>query len=146
MDILTVDRITVQATALDKMDAIRKAGELLVTGGCVKPAYVRGMLAREESMSTYLDNGVAIPHGQYENRDDILATGISVLQIPEGVEWEDGDKAYLIVGIAASSDDHIDVLTALSEIVEDEDLIAQLRSTDDKQLILSHLSRKPGVD
>src|SRR6056297_1693059 len=102
MTILAINRIQVGASAVDKFDAIRKAGGLLVTSGCVKPAYIDGMLAREATMSTYLGNGVAIPHGEYENRGDINSTGISVLQLPEGVAWEDEEKAYLVIGIAAS--------------------------------------------
>jgi len=140
MKILAADRIQLQATAVGKLDAIRKAGQLLVDSGCVKPAYVEGMLAREETMSTYLENGVAIPHGKDENRKDIMQTGISILQIPDGIEWEPGETAYLIVGIAALSDEHIDILTALSEVIEDESLITQLQNTKDVQLILSHLS------
>ena len=90
-------------------------------------------------MSTYLGNGVAIPHGQYENRDDVFQTAISVLQLPEGVEWEDGEKAHLIIGIAASSDEHVGVLAKLAEVVEDEDLVEKLSQTSDPELILSAL-------
>ena len=104
MAILATDRIRLQANATDKIDAIRQAGDLLVTSGCVEAPYVDGMLAREETMSTYLGNGVSIPHGEYDDRAYIKQTGISVLQVPEGVEWEDGEKAYLIIGIAASKD------------------------------------------
>src|SRR5512147_403864 len=109
MAILSKDRISLQAGATDKLDAIRKAGELLVTSGCVLPEYVDGMLKREESMSTSLGNGVAIPHGVYENREHILQTGISVLQLSNGVEWDAGEKVYLVIGIAASSDEHVSV-------------------------------------
>lgn len=139
MPILSADRIRLQATATDKADAIRQAGELLVTTGCVKPAYVDGMLAREETMSTYLGSGVSIPHGQFDNREQIMQTGISVLQVPQGIEWEDDEKAYLIIGIAASSDEHVGVLANLAEALEDEDLLEQLISTDDPSLILTHL-------
>ena len=139
MAILEINRIQVQAVAAEKKEAIQKAGELLVKSGCVAPAYVDGMLAREETMSTYLGNGVAIPHGQYENRDDVFQTAISVLQIPEGVEWEDGEKAYLIIGIAATSDEHVGVLSKLAEVVEDEDLVEKLSQTSDPELILSTL-------
>lgn len=139
MPILSADRIRLQATATDKADAIRQAGELLVSTGCVKPAYVDGMLAREETMSTYLGSGVSIPHGQFDNREQIMQTGISVLQVPQGVEWEDDEKAYLIIGIAASSDEHVGVLANLAEALEDEDLLEQLISTDDPSLILTHL-------
>lgn len=139
MPILSADRIRLQATATDKADAIRQAGELLVSTGCVKPAYVDGMLAREETMSTYLGSGVSIPHGQFDNREQIMQTGISVLQVPQGIEWEDDEKAYLIIGIAASSDEHVGVLANLAEALEDEDLLEQLISTDDPSLILTHL-------
>ncbi len=139
MAILALDRIQVQASATDKQDAIRKAGALLVSSGCVAPAYVDGMLAREETMSTYLGMGIAIPHGEYDNRDDIHQTGISVLQLPDGVEWEDGEKAHLIIGIAASSDEHVGVLAQLAEVLEDEDLTAKLIQTTDPELILSTL-------
>lgn len=139
MEILSLNRIRLNATATDKMGAIRQAGELLVDGGCVTPAYVEGMLAREKTMSTYLDNGVAIPHGQYDNREDILQTGISVLQIPQGVEWEPGETAYLVVGIAASGDEHIDVLTRLSEVVEDKAATDRLIEASDPALIFHAL-------
>jgi phosphocarrier protein FPr len=139
MAILTIDRIQVQVTVADKAEAIQKAGELLVSSGCVRPQYVTGMQAREENMSTYLDNGVSIPHGMQENKKDVIKTAISVLQIPDGVEWEPGEVVYLVVGIAASSDDHISVLEQLAEVVEDEDRIKALWQTKDPNLILSNL-------
>jgi len=139
MTILSVNRIEVQASAVDKEDAIRQAGELLVKSGCVKPAYVDGMLAREKTMSTYLGNGVSIPHGEFDNRADILSTGISVLQVPEGVLWEDDEKAHLIIGIAASSDEHVGVLAKLAEVIENEEMTQKLIETSDPGLILSAL-------
>ena len=139
MSILAPSRIKLQATARDKEDAIRQAGELLVTSGAVAPNYINGMLAREETMSTYLGEGVAIPHGQYDNRAEIFETGISVLQIPEGVLWEDDEKAYLIIGIAASEDEHVGVLAKLAEAIEDEAITEKLRTTTDPAEVLAIL-------
>lgn len=146
MSILTLDRILLRATATSKEQAIRLAGQLLVAGGCVAPAYVEGMLAREETMSTYLGNGVAIPHGQFDNRQQIYQTAISVVQVPQGVEWEPGEKAYLVVGIAASSDEHVSVLANLADAVEDETLTRQLIETEDPQVILQILGAERAVD
>jgi mannitol PTS system EIIA component len=140
MAVLSLERIRLQGTAVDKLDAIRQSGELLVNSGCVEAGYIAGMLAREETMSTYLGNGVSIPHGAYDNKGQILQTGISVLQLPQGVEWEDGEKAYLIIGIAAASDEHIGVLASLAEVIEDEDTTQLLITTTDPQVILTHLS------
>ena len=143
MSILARERIQLNAAAADRSDAIRKAGELLVSSGCVLPPYVDGMLLRETTMSTYLGSGVAIPHGVYENRDHILQTGISVLQLPQGVEWDDGEMAYLVIGIAASSDEHVGVLASLAEAVEDEAILNELISATDPEIILKYLSGTP---
>lgn len=139
MAIISKERISLQARATDKADAIRKAGELLVQSGCVLPAYVEGMLAREQTMSTCLGNGVAIPHGMHENRNHILKTGLSVLQLPDGVEWDDGEKVYLVVGIAASSDEHVGVLSNLAEVIDNEENLTELIHTTDHRVILKHL-------
>ena len=97
-------------------------------------------------MSTYLGEGVAIPHGQYDNRDDVLHTGISVVQIPAGILWEDDDLAYLVIGIAAAGDEHVGVLAALAEAIEDEAITERLVSTDDPHEILRYLSGPAEAD
>lgn len=144
MSILAKERIQLNVTAANRTEAIRKAGDLLVTSGCVLPEYVDGMLKREESMSTYLGSGVAIPHGIYENKEHVIQTGISVLQLPQGVEWdEDGEPAYLVIGIAASGDEHVNVLASLAEAVEDETILAEMINATDPEIILKHLSKDP---
>jgi len=142
MAILSKDRISLQASAADKVDAIRKAGELLVTSGCVLPEYVDGMLTREQSMSTSLGNGVAIPHGIYENREHILQTGISILQLTEGVDWEEGEKVYMVIGIAASSDEHVGVLSNLADVIDNEETLAELLKTNDPDVVVKYLGEK----
>ena len=142
MSILSKDRIFLQASAADKADAIRKAGELLVTTGCVLPEYVDGMLTREQSMSTSLGNGVAIPHGIYENRDHILKTGISVLQLTDGVDWDEDEKVFMVIGIAASSDEHVGVLSSLADVIDNEENLAELLKTNDPDVVVKYLGEK----
>src|SRR6266516_4028339 len=142
MTILSKDRISLQGNATDKADAIRQAGELLVKSGCVLTEYVDGMLKRETSMSTSLGNGVAIPHGVYENREHILQTGISVLQLTEGVEWDEGEKVYMVIGIAASSDEHVGVLSNLADVIDNEETLAELLRTDDPDIVVKYLGEK----
>lgn len=142
MPILSRDRISLQTRVADKADAIRKAGELLVTTGCVLPEYIDGMLKREESMSTSLGNGVAIPHGVYENRDHILQTGISVLQLTDGVEWDEDEKVYMVIGIAASGDEHVGVLSNLAEVVDNEETLTEMLKTTDADVVLKYLGEK----
>lgn len=140
-EILTLNTIQLNAAAASKEDAIRKAGALLVNSSCVHPDYVKGMLEREKTMSTYVGNGVSIPHGQFNDLSLVYRTGISVLQVPEGVEWEDGEKAYLVVGIAAKGEEHVHVLANLAEVLEDPDTAQMLAQTDDPQVILRYLNQ-----
>lgn len=141
MAILTKNLIRLNAQVDTKEAAVKLAGELLVAAGRVKPVYVEGMLARERSMSTYMGNGVAIPHGEFENREDIFKTGISVVQVPGGVEWEDGEQARLIIGIAALADEHVSVLSNLAEVVEEPADAEMLAQTTDPQIIIERLGR-----
>jgi mannitol/fructose-specific phosphotransferase system IIA component len=141
MTIVSLETVRLQARARDKLDAIRQAGELLIQGGCVEPPYVNGMLAREQTMSTYLGNGVSIPHGQHDDLALVRRTGISVLQIPDGVEWEPGEQAYLVIGIAATSNEHVGVLANLAEIIEDPAAAEQFARTTDPMLIIERLNR-----
>ena len=142
MSILSKERISLQSNAADKADAIRKAGELLVASGCVLPEYVDGMLAREQSMSTSLGNGVSIPHGIFENREHILKTGISVLQLKDGVEWDEGEKVFMVIGIAASSDEHVGVLSNLADVIDSEENLAEMLKTTDPDVIVKYLGEK----
>lgn len=143
MLVLTPDLVQLGATAATKAEAIRQAGELLVRAGCVAPDYVAGMHAREQTMSTYLGAGVAIPHGTHETLALVRRTAISVLQVPAGVEWEPGEIAYLVVGIAAVGDEHIDVLARLGEVVEDEAAMRGLIAATEPEAVVACLSGPP---
>ncbi len=141
--LLTPDLVQLGARARSKEDAIRQAGELLVQAGCAAAGYVDGMLARERTMSTYLGSGVAIPHGTFDEIALVRRTGISVLQVPEGVEWEDGEKAFLVIGIAAQGDEQVEVLQRLAEVVENEALIRSLIEAGDPAVVVECLTRAP---
>jgi mannitol/fructose-specific phosphotransferase system IIA component len=143
MDVLTRETVLLGGHAVDKMDAITQSGETLVRAGYVAPSYVDGMLARERVMSTYLGNGIAIPHGQLDDLQSVYRTGVSVLQLPEGVEWEPGEKAYLVVGLAATptSQEHLVVLTNLLEVLQDPEGTRQLVQAADPTIIVERLTR-----
>jgi len=143
MAILSTDTVRLNVPTTDKESAIRLAGELLVQAGHVTPSYVEGMLAREQTMSTYIGNGVAIPHGQFENKESIHSTGISVVQYPEGEVWDadEDETAYLVVGIAATADEHVGILANLAEAIEEEESAEELIRATDPMLIIERLTR-----
>ncbi|MEF3274417.1 MAG: phosphoenolpyruvate--protein phosphotransferase [Chloroflexus sp.] len=137
---LTAASVRLGAVAATKEDAIRQVGQLLVQSGKIQPAYIESMLAREALANTFLGHGIAIPHGKPEDRDLIIETGIAVLQIPAGVSWSIGETAHLIVGIAARSDEHIDILRRLTRVLGDAELVTKLHETRDPADVIEALT------
>ena len=131
-------------TPANKTAAIREVGDLLVATGHIREGYIESMLGRERVANTYLGNGIAIPHGLPKNRDLILDTGIAILQIPDGVEWNEGEVVTLVVGIAARSDEHVDVLGHLTDLLDDEAVVKRLSSTSDAEEIIRQLTGQAG--
>ena len=141
---LTPQNIRIGARAGSKNEAIRAAGQVLVESGFIEPGYIESMIGREGQANTYLGNGISIPHGMAKDRELIRATGISVVQLPEGVEWGPGKVAHLIVGIAAKSDEHLGVLAALTDVLDDPTKAELLAKTEDANDIIAGLSREAG--
>ncbi|UYA62476.1 PTS system, mannitol-specific IIA / IIB / IIC component [Pectobacterium sp. F1-1] len=130
--------------ATDKEQAIRFAGEQLVKGGYVEPEYVEAMLEREKLTSTYLGESIAVPHGTIEAKDRVLKTGVVFCQYPEGVRFgdEEDEVARLVIGIAARNNEHIQVITSLTNALDDDAVIERLAHTQDVQEVLDLLSGK----
>ena len=128
--VLAPSAVVVGAAAKDKEEAIDRVGGLLVEHGYVTADYVTAMRDREAIISTYLGNGIALPHGTSEAQETILRTGLAVVQYPDGVPWGD-EPAKLVIGLAATSDEHIGILSRLAGILGDAELCERLaRSAD----------------
>ena len=125
-DLLTESSIRLDAHASGRDDAIRQAGQALVEAGAVDPSYIDAMLLRENSVSTYVGEGVAIPHGTLAGKDSVTHDGIVVLRFPDGVDW-DGNDVRVAVGIAAKGNGHIALLSQLATVLLDADKAAALR-------------------
>lgn len=126
-------------TASNKEEAIRHVAAALTAAGNVGEGYVNGMLAREQQTSTYLGNGIAIPHGTTDTRDLVQQTGVQVFQFPQGIAWGDDQTAYVVIGIAARSDEHLALLRQLTHVLSDDDVAAQLRTTSSAEELRSLL-------
>ncbi len=125
---LSVQDIHPGQQAGNKEEAIRQVASALVSAGNVADGYINGMLAREQQTSTFLGNGIAIPHGTTDTRDQVLKTGVQVYQFPQGVTWGEGQTAYVAIGIAASSDEHLGLLRQLTHVLSDDSVAEQLKS------------------
>ncbi|KAB2541287.1 PTS fructose transporter subunit IIA [Salipiger aestuarii] len=137
---LTNDLVAIGQTATDKADAIAQAVDLLTAAGKIDPRYGASMMGREQVANTFLGNGIAIPHGLPKDRDLIHDTAIAVVQIPAGVDWGSGDRARLVVAIAARSDEHLAVLTNLTDVLGDDAVADKLATTTDVAEIVARLT------
>ncbi len=124
---LSVQDIHPGEQAGNKEEAIRQIAAALAQAGNVAGGYVDGMLAREQQTSTFLGNGIAIPHGTTDTRDQVLKTGVRVFQFPQGVTGR-RPVAYVAIGIAASSDEHLGLLRQLTHVLSDDSVAEQLKS------------------
>lgn len=128
---LSESNIHLNANAADKQQAIEMAASALVQADNVENGYLQGMLARELQTSTFLGNGIAIPHGTLDTRSMVKKTGVQVFQFPQGIEWGEGNIAYVVIGIAARSHEHLSLLRQLTHVLSDEDTAAKLAKITD---------------
>ncbi|APW57682.1 PTS mannitol transporter subunit IICBA [Pasteurella multocida] len=140
--VLTEKQVFLGLKAANKEEAIRFAGERLVESGFVLPSYVDAMFEREKMVSTYLGEGIAVPHGTIEAKDAVLKTGVVVCQYPEGVKFNEDEEdsiAKLVIGIAAKNNEHLQVVSAITNALDNEDAIRILSETDDVEKVLALL-------
>ncbi|CAM4312395.1 PTS mannitol transporter subunit IICBA [Vibrio neonatus] len=141
---LSEDHIFLGLQVKTKEDVIKFAGEQLVKLGHVSPEYIDGMLAREELVSTYLGESIAVPHGTIEAKKYVQNTGIVFCQFPEGIQWgeDEDDVAKMVIGIAAQGDEHIQVITAITNSLDDDEAVELLKTTSNSQDVLNILNGK----
>ncbi len=126
MNILQPENIALQVASENKTEAIARVGQLLVDNGYVEAPYVEGMQKREESMSTYIGNHVAIPHSMPEYVQHILHSGIVVAQYPDGVDFGNGNIAKLVIGIAGKGEEHMEVLSQIATVCMEMENVEKL--------------------
>lgn len=140
---LTANDIRLGARATDWKEALAQAARDLEQAGYTTPDYLDGMMTRERQSSTVLGHGIAIPHGTPESRGAVVATGVRVLQFPDGITWHDGARVHVLVAIAAQSDEHLDILRHLTRVLDTPGLPDTLSRITDAGDLAARLSRTP---
>jgi PTS system mannitol-specific IIA component len=137
--LLELRAIQLDAAAGGAEDAIRIAGQRLVDIGAVDPSYVDAMLEREQSVSTVMGEGVAIPHGTNESKGAVRRNALSFTRFPDGVDWN-GKPVTIAIGIAAQGNDHGGILSKLAMILVDPEKAAELRNATEPERVLELLT------
>lgn len=138
--ILNDKNIILNGASENKYAAIERAGRLLADNGYVNAEYIDGMKKREDEITTYIGNGIAIPHGTSEYIKHIKESGIVVIQYPEGVDFGAGNAAYILIGIAGKNDEHLEILSSIALVCQDEQNVFKLRHAASKEEIISILT------
>ena len=142
--VAAVEAISLGEAGLTMEEAIGRVSGMLFELGAVGDGYGASMLAREELISTYLGNGIALPHCTYEDKGLIKRTALVLAQYPAGIPWGDEDDiAYLVFGLAAVGEEHLAVMSHLAEVLDDEDLCDQLAVATDESYVRETLAAPP---
>lgn len=137
---LNVNDISIIDGSFLKQDAIKAVSEKMINAGLVKNDYIQAMFDRDAQISTFLGNGIAIPHGTTEKRDSVIETGLKVIYYPQGIKWdEDNNIAYVVVGIAAKSNEHLDILRKLTRAVIADDTLERILAVKTPEQLLAIL-------
>ncbi|MCD2346827.1 PTS sugar transporter subunit IIA [Clostridium guangxiense] len=134
--ILEENNILLNLKSESKNEAIERVGRLLVSQGYVNKNYISGMKAREEEVTTYMGNGVAIPHGMNEYKKEIINSGIVIAQYPEGVDFGEGNVAYIVIGIAGRGEEHMAILSKIALTVQYEENVERLKNAKSNEEII----------
>jgi PTS system mannitol-specific IIA component len=137
-DLLDPRAVLLHESAADRDEAIRRCGRALVDVGAVAEPYIDAMLEREQTISTYVGEGVAIPHGTAAAKEVVRHDAICVVRFPDGVDWG-GEPVTLCVGIAAKNDGHVQLLAALADILLDPERARALREATEVGQVMKEL-------
>ncbi|WP_307893411.1 PTS sugar transporter subunit IIA [Bacillus swezeyi] len=135
--VLAKENIHLNQSAASQEEAIRLAGTALVESGYVTADYIEKMLEREGITSTYMGNAIAIPHGTEDSKQNVLHSGISVIQIPDGVEYGSGNTAKVVFGIAGKNDEHLEILSKIAIVCSETDNVERLINAKDKTELMA---------
>ncbi|MBO0378283.1 PTS sugar transporter subunit IIA [Staphylococcus warneri] len=124
-ELFSNENIFINVSVGSQNEAIEKAGQALVDSGAVTENYIQAMKDREDVISTFMGNGLAIPHGTEEAKGNVIQSGLSLLQIPEGVDWN-GEEVKVVVGIAGKDGEHLDLLSKIAITFSEEENVERI--------------------
>ena len=138
-EVLSIGQVRIHSSGASKEDALREAADILEAVGAVTSAYFDAMQQREQTVSTYMGNELAIPHGTNETKSTILDSALSVVRYDGGVDW-DGEHVTFVVGIAGKGDEHLEILSQIAILFSEDDDVARLKAAESPEELYAILS------
>ncbi|KTS14145.1 PTS mannitol transporter subunit IIA [Microbacterium testaceum] len=138
-NVLRIESVRIHPGSATREEAMKEAADLLQATGAVTAEYFAAMQAREETVSTYMGNELAIPHGTNETKQAILESGLSVVRYDGGVDWG-GEPVTFVIGIAGKGDEHLEILSQIAILFSEEDDVARLKAASSPEELFEALS------
>ncbi|SDQ78575.1 PTS sugar transporter subunit IIA [Microbacterium sp. cf332] len=138
-EVLNIGQIRIHSGSVTREEAMKEAADLLESAGAVTSAYFDAMQQREQTVSTYMGNELAIPHGTNETKDAILDSALSFVRYDGGVDWG-GEPVTFVVGIAGKGDEHLDILSQIALLFSEDDDVARLKAAQTPEELYALLS------
>ena len=137
LSLMSPTRIIVSAKHLERDDAIKMIGQLLVDCDLAKIGVAESAIAREEVASTLIrQDQVAMPHAQSEY---IKKSGITLLVATHGVTWGDGEAKFVFfIGLNqhAIKNTNLDaVYHRFNQLVSSDDALSLLAKANNPKAI-----------
>ena len=130
----------INVKAANKAQVIDKLVDLQVTHGNItdKAAYKKAIYAREEEFSTYVGNGIVVPHAK---TDVVTRPSLALVRLASPILYneDDDDKSDLFVMIAAPMNGslHVDILARMMTLLADDDFVEKLRKAASEEELLA---------
>lgn len=137
LTILSTENILLNVEVSDKNEAIQLVGDILVKNGYVNTDYITKMFEREELSSTFMGNFLAIPHGTEDAKKSVIATGIVIVQVPNGVDFGNGNIVKLFIGLAGKNNEHLEILSKIAIVCSEEENVIKIINSQSKEEILA---------
>ncbi|WP_345801839.1 PTS sugar transporter subunit IIA [Microbacterium sp. AZCO] len=138
-EVLSIGQVRIHSGGATRDEAMKEAADILEAVGAVTGEYFDAMKQREQTVSTYMGNELAIPHGTNETKNTILASGLSVVRYDGGVDW-DGEPVTFVIGIAGKGDEHLEILSQIAILFSDEDDVERLKQAQTPEELFAILS------
>lgn len=142
---LEIDRIFLDVPLTDKDEVLRFAAEAFAADGIVSDAdaLYEGMMEREETMSTGIGKGIAIPHS---SSPDTKTPEILVMRLAEPLDYDaiDGVPVEIVVALVAPEHDpdlHLQMLADLARLCQHPDFMKAVRTSKDRKSLLEQIGR-----
>lgn len=138
-DILKIDNIRLSAISKTKEEAIKEAGAILIQQGYAQKGYIEKMFDRENIVSTYMGNLLAIPHGTDDSKKTVTESGLVVLLYDNPINW-DGNDVRVVIGIAGKNEEHIEILSKIAIVCSELENVENLLQLNNREDVLRFFS------